>query len=290
MSDKFGNLAGSCNEATSQLFTGIGRCGITEGNTRELIITDLKKEFEWEDFQTQIDTALTAAAANRAYILKGVIDNAFNGGDVATSQKGTYGGSAPSKLNDADHAFTIDAPDCTAQYLMGYNGKKVRIFRVDENGFPFGIKNDNGKFAGFEATIYVQYTPKAGDTAAALVLHVYYSSWEGDLKVKSNVEAVNLPDGLVPLTVKKVGDKKIKLVEACSGYDVTEMYADQIDETIFVDDKDGSPTSVTVSGGTITLVLASDATSVMVADASVLKPKGIIGYDGVKTLVEVAGA
>ena len=284
--NKFGNLAGSCSDDAMQAFTGVGKCGITEGNTKALVITELGMEFAFDKFANELDTALIAASsAKRAYILKNVVDNAFEGGDVATAQKGSYGASSPIKLNAASHAFTIDAPDCSVNFLMGFNGRKVRVIRVDENNIPFGVKNDNGKFAGQEANLYVQYTPKAGDTAAAFVLHVYYTDWEASLKVKSNVAAVTLPDGLVPLTIVRTAAGKVKLVEACSGYDVTDLYAANITTAVFVKEDGSNPTAATVANGVVSLTPATG--NYAVAGADVLNGLHIYGYDGLKTFVKV---
>ena len=94
--NKFGNLAGSCSDDAMQAFTGVGKCGITEGNTKALVITELGMEFAFDKFANELDAALIAASsAKRAYILKNVVDNAFEGGDVATAQKGSYGASSP---------------------------------------------------------------------------------------------------------------------------------------------------------------------------------------------------
>lgn len=279
-----GNLSVNCSD-NSQVFSGRGQCEFTESLTKSLIITKPKKTFDFSSFETDLATALYASGMAKAWIVSGVVDNAMNGGDVATVQEGTYGATKPDGLNAADQAFQIRANECLAKRLMGFNGQLVRLFTVDDNSVANGEIDADGNFVGKLGYIYITYSKMVKGTAANLTVHFYYADYQDYLYKMSGVALKNeLPDGLVPLTLEKVGEGVVKLVEACSRVDVTADYGSEIDVSIFVDDSGSNPATATYADGKVTLAPTG---KYRVAPASILKSADILGYDGIEEYIKI---
>ena len=284
--DSYGFLGASCGVKGGQIFSGRGNCDYVESLTKGLIITNQTKSFNFDTFESEIETALYASGNDKAWAVREVIDNAFNGGDVESIQEGAYGANKPDGLGAADQAFQVRASECLAKRLMKFNGKLVRVFTVDDNRIANGESTADGKFAGKLGYIYVTYVKASKGTAPNLTVHLYYADYQDYLNKMSNAPLPkDTPEGLVPLTLKSAGAGTVKLVESCSASDVTEVLGADIDTTIFVNASGGNPTTATYAAGAITL---SPTGTYAIASASVLKSAGILGYDGVLEYISVS--
>lgn len=283
-----GNIPSNC--ASEMAYTGVGPCPKQEGKTTALLITPLNAAYslEKDTFLTEIEAGVKASGSSRVYPVKDILGVTINGGDINAPEVGTYGAVMPTNLNAKNVVFQINGGDCLYKELAKLNKRKVRVFRVDEDGYVYGTMSGD-KFAGFEATLYSTRTTTDGSTAYNLSLAVYYTpNVENEEK---NLNAVNaglsgIPNGLVGLTlVKGSATTKAKVVTSCGGDDVTEQFAEEWAATAFVKEGGGNPDTATYSDGEITF---DSAGSYRVAGADVLEGLDITGFDGIPEYVSIS--
>lgn len=283
-----GNIPSNC--ASEMAYTGVGPCPKQEGKTSALIITPLNATYslEKDTFITEMEAGVKASGSSRVYPVKDVLGVTINGGDINAPEVGTYGAVMPTNLNAKNVVFQINGGDCLYKELAKLNKRKVRVFRVDDDGYVYGTMV-NGKFAGFEATLYATRTTTDGSTAYNLSLAVYYTpNIENEEKNLNaiNVGLTSIPSGLVGLTlVKGSATLKARVVTACGGDDVTAQFGTEWSTTAFVKEGGGNPTSATYADGEITFDAAG---SYRVAGASVLEGLDITGFDGIPEFVAIS--
>lgn len=256
-----------------------------------LLITPLNAAYspEKEAFLSEIEAGIKAGGSSRVYPVKNVLGVTINGGDINAPEVGTYGGVAPTGLNAKNVVFQVDGGDCLYKELAKLNKRKVRVFRVDDDGYVYGTMLADGRFAGFEATSYSTRTTTDGSTAYNLSLTVYYTpNLEAEEKnmnaVKVGLNAI--PNGLIGLKlIPGSATTKAKVVTSCGGDDVTEQFATEWSTTAFVKEGGGNPTSATYADGEITF---DSAGSYRVAGAEVLEGLDITGFDGVNEFVSIS--
>ena len=255
-----------------------------------LLITPLNAAYspEKEAFLSEIEAGIKAGGSSRVYPVKNVLGVTINGGDINAPEVGTYGGVAPTGLNAKNVVFQVDGGDCLYKELAKLNKRKVRVFRVDDEGYVYGTMSE-GKFVGFEATVFSTRTTTDGSTPYNLSLTVYYTPNLEEEEKNLNAVSVGLnaiPSGLVGLTlVKGSATTKAKVVTSCGGDDVTEQFAEEWAATAFVKEGGGNPDTATYSDGEITF---DSAGSYRVAGADVLEGLDITGFDGIPEYVSIS--
>lgn len=287
-----GKVVGNCLDELP--YTGIGSCPKQEGKTVALLITPRNATFpvDAKEFITQLGKDVVALPANRVFPVKNIIGMTINGGDINAPEMGTYGGTAPTNLNAKNIAYQIDGGDCLYKELAKFNKRKMRVFRVDDEGFVYGTVTKEGdatKFVGFECTLYANRVPTDGSTAYNLTLNVYYTpNLENEEKNMHAFQAdlPAIPDGLIGLTlVKGSAANKAKVVTACGGEDVTDEFGESWDATCFLTSAGAAPTSATYENGEITFVGGEGG--VRVAGADKLNTAGIVGFEGIPEIVSL---
>lgn len=93
-----GKIIGKCGQEGA--YTGVGSCPTDEGKTTELIITALNATYpmDAEAFSSGLAGWISSTGADRMYPIKGIVENTWTGGDVATSDLG-FSGTMPVSLN-----------------------------------------------------------------------------------------------------------------------------------------------------------------------------------------------
>lgn len=287
-----GKVVGNCSNEVP--YTGIGSCPKQEGKTVALLITPRNSTFPVDNktFITELAQGVVALPSSRVFPVKSIIGMTINGGDINAPEMGTYGGTVPTNLNAKNVAYQIDAGDCMYKELAKFNKRKMRVFRVDDEGFVYGTVVKSGeetKFVGFECTLYANRVPTDGSTAYNLTLNVYYTpNLENEEKNMHafQVDLPAIPDGLIGLAlVKGSAANKAKVVTACGGVDVTDEFGESWSADCFLTSAGTAPTSATYENGEITFV--GGESGVRVAGADKLSVAGIVGYDGIPEIVSL---
>ena len=289
-----GQIKGNCGEETP--YTGSGSCPKQEGKIAALIPTGINAFYplDAEEFKSALDGYPSDNGALRMYPVKNVVGMTINGGDINAPDLGTYGGPAPTNLNAKNVAYQIDGGDCLYKELAKFNKRKMRVFRVDDEGYIYGtvvVRNGVSYFAGFEATLYAVRVSTDGSTAYNLSLYVYYTPNNEAEEMNMNAFEIGvaaIPDGLLGVVLEKgPATKTARVVTVCGGEDVTSEYGDKWESSMFLNDSGEAPTTATYSSDTGLLTL-DPAGKYRVASASVLKAGDITGLDGVNQLVDLS--
>lgn len=288
-----GQIKSNCKTATP--LTGAESCAKQEGKVSALIVTGLNAYFPLEDtdFTDELGTHVYESGPNRIYPIKNIVGMTISGGDINAPDLGTYGGPAPTNLNAKNVAYQINAGDCMYKELAKFNKRKVRVIRVDDEGYAYGTIVKRGSeyfFAGYEGTLYTQRTPTDGSTAYNLSLFVYYTPNNEDEEKNMaaiNVGLVNVPDGLLGVTLKKgTASGSATVITACGAEDITSEYGEKWKAKMFLNASGGSPTTVTYNQSTGTLTF-EPAAAYRIAPASVLNAD-IPGIEGINELTDLS--
>lgn len=274
--------------------TGAESCSKQEGKTSALIVTGINAYFPTDktEFLSELEGDVSAVGVNRIYPIKNIVGTTINGGDINAPDLGTYGGAMPSNLNAKNVAYQINAGDCMYKELAKFNKRKMRIFRVDDEGYVYGTVVKRGSeyfFAGFECTLYASRVPTDGSTAYNLSLYAYYTPNNEDEEknmMALNVGLVNIPDGLIGVILKKAGASgKAYVITQCGAEDITAEYGSKWDKDMFLNNSGSAPTTVTFDSGTGTLTFEPEG-KYRVAPASALSDT-IPGIEGINELVDL---
>lgn len=290
-----GQIKGNC--AGENPYTGIGSCAKQEGKVSALIITGVNTMYPLaeleKNFTQTLETGASAEGTSRVFPIKDIVGMVLAGGDINAPDLGTYGGPAPTNLNAKNVAYQINAGDCLYKELAKFNKRRMRLFRVDDEGFIYGTvvqKNGVEFFAGFETTLYALRTPTDGATAYNLSLYAYYTP--NNETEEKNMHAVRVglgavPDGLIGVVLKKGSKPGVASVATvCGGEDVTADFGDKWKVDMFTNAAGAAPTSVTFSEAT-GLLTFEPAAGYRIAGASVLSAGDIPGIDGINQIVDL---
>lgn len=288
-----GQIPGNCAGATP--LTGRGNCDKKEGKTIALILTELNSFYPTDpaEFIAGLNGWILAGTSPRMFPIKGVVAGALNGGDIATAELGTYGGSTPIGINQLNIAYQFDAGDCFYKELFKVRKRKMRLFRVDDEGYVYGTivtREGEDHFAGFEVTLMPLYTLTDGTAETTIGLTAYFSvNYEFELAAKNgiNVGLNSIPDGLIGIVLQASSKASgAKVVTVCSGEDITAEYGEDWTTELFLNNSGGKPTTVTFAKETGMLTIAP-AGNYRVVGAEVLAEANIIGYEGVDTYTAI---
>lgn len=287
-----GQIIGNCGNETPH--TGLGNCPKQEGKIVALLVTTRSVNFSviTSEFITGLNNSTIAAPSVRLFPIKNIVGMTINGGDINAPDLGNYGGPAPTNLNAKNVAYQIDGGDCLYKELAKFNKRKMRVFRVDDEGYVYGtVIEENGtkKFAGFECTLYANRVPTDGSTAYNLSLYVYYTP-NNEIEEKNmnafEIGLTSIPDGLIGLTIMKGSTSgKAKIVTICGGDDVTDEIGSKLTTDTFLNDSGEHPTTATYAKGEITI---EPAGSYKIADAETLNGVDIVGFEGVDEYVSLS--
>ena len=220
-----------------------------------------------------------------------MVVNTPNGGDIATSDVG-FAGARPVGINAYNEAYQVDAGDCLYKEMAKLNKRKVRVFRIDDEGYIYGTVVKRGSeyfFAGFQGTAYAIRTKSTDNTTlAAITLTVYYTpDYEKELKNLNAFEIEDVLAGLKGVILKKgTTTGTATVIGQCGGEDYTSLFGSDWDETSFVNASGGNPTTVTYDSVANILTFVPIA-SYRVAPASILSAGDITGIEGLDTLVDL---
>lgn len=96
----------------------------------------------------------------------------------------------------------------------------------------------------------------------------------------------SIPDGLLLATIEAAGEDTLRVVEACSGMDITSEYGHDWTAGMFIDDKGNSPTSVTFNEDSGLLTIDPQE-RYRLAGADILSAGGITGIDSTEAYVAI---
>lgn len=291
MSEFKGRIANNCSD--SSVRTGLTNCDRQPGTITALGLTSINALFptDEQEFNDALEGYVSDTAL-RLMPVKGVAGATRNGGDINAPELGTYGGARPVGQNAVNIAYTIDGGMCLYKELSKLNSRTVRVFEMDNSGYLFGTVVTKAKtdyFAGYEGQVYVTFTPTDGSALGYITLTVYYPiSHEKEVQNAMSLQLPNgLPDGLVGVELEAVGTDSVKVFTVCDHTDVTDIYKDEWDTSMFIT-KDGTDaTTATYADGVIRLAPKGEY---RVADASVLAAGNITGLDGAETYVSITAA
>lgn len=285
-----GTIQGNCQQDIPH--TGIGDCNVKEGKTVALLITGYNAFYplDKEQFIANLETYVTQDGNLRMFPVNSVIANTINGGDINAPEAG-FSGPQPTNINAINIVYQTGGGNCFYKEIAKFNRRKVRVFRVDDQGYIFGTvvtRNGENHFAGFEATAYSYITPTDGTTITAINLALYYSAnYEKELRNMNAFEIPEVPNGLIGLMLQKGATTgTAKVIGSCDGEDYTLTYGDQWVADMFVNSTGANPTNVAFDEAT-GLLTFTPVGSYRIASASVLKAGNVIGFEGVNQLVDL---
>ena len=228
-----------------QMFTGSGNCDVKKGYIKHLLITKMNAKYE-VPADGNMDAIIADALAlpytdpNKMWIVNDIVTNgAPEGGDNISSTAGERGGSRIVGQNPMSVTYSVVESLCRKAYLLKFKGLNMRVFEVDENNKVFGVANQIGDmtyFVGVKNHIWVTSTPATSGADALLNINLahdinYFTKEE---PYQSNLKISEVPSALLPVTLKKTGLGKAKLIVPCSGEDVGERIGALLDKTGFV--------------------------------------------------------
>lgn len=285
-----GQIQGNCQQDIPH--TGIGNCNVKEGKTVALLITGYNAYYplDNEQFIANLETYVTQEGNLRMFPVNSVIANTISGGDINAPEAG-FSGPQPTNLNVMNVVYQVDAGNCFYKEISKLNRRKVRVFRIDDQGYIFGtvvVRNGVNHFAGFEATSYAYITPTDGTTITAINLAIYYgANYEKELQNMNAFEIPEVPSGLIGVMLQKGATSgTAKVVGSCDGEDYTSDYSAEWADVMFINSTGANPTNVVYSEATGELTF-TPAASYRVANASVLAAGDIIGLEGIDTLTSL---
>lgn len=291
MSEFKGRIASNCSD--SSVRTGLTNCDRQPGRIAALGLTPISALFPTDE--QEFNEALEGYVSDAAYRLmpvKGVAGATRNGGDINAPELGTYGGARPIGQNAVNIAYTIDGGMCLYKELSKLNGRTMRVFELDADNYLFGTVISKAKtdyFAGYEGQVYVTFTPTDGSALGYITLTVYYPiAHEKEVQNTMSLQLPNgLPDGLVGVELELEGTDSVKVFTVCDHTDVTDIYKDEWEASMFVTKEGRGATTATYADGVIKLAPSGEY---RVADASVLVAGNITGLDGVEMYVTIAAS
>lgn len=284
-----GRMRGSCENQRAH--TGIGICPTKEGVTEALILTAYGAMYpiDPEEFKDGFPGYISAEDITRMFPIHKIVDVTNSGGDIATQDLGTLGGPRPTGFNALNSGYRIDAGDCLYKELSQFDQQTMRVFRYDGKNLYGTIvqRGDQYYFAGFSVTVMTQRTPADGSNLYNLSLFLYYSN--DRKKEEQNMNSVpieQIPEGLVGITLEAAGTLQARVVETCSGDDVTSIYGSQWDADMFETAAGVNPTTVTYSEETKLLTFAPTG-AYRIVGAAALEAAGISGLEGDDQYVQI---
>lgn len=278
-------------------YTGVGKCAKHEGKVAAILITSANALYPMDkkEFAQGLASYVSQNGNLKMFPVKGVVGMTNNGGDINAPELGTYGGVTPTNLNAKNVAYQIDAGDCLYKELAKLNKRKMRIFRVDDEGYVYGtvvVKDGQNFFAGFEVTLYTLRTATDGATAYNLSLYAYYTpnnEAEEQNMNAFNVGMANIPDGLIGVLLIPGAAGTASIVTACSGEDITAEYGNDWQANMFINEEGTEATSATFNENTGLLSIAPEG-KYRIAPAKVLEEGNIFGLDGVPEYADITAS
>jgi hypothetical protein len=287
-----GFVTGNCNN-NDFAHTKTGECSMFEGTPLGIIVTDKGQSFPIDEagFNSAIRSGITAPYPGRITpILENIEAMAPNGGDLRTSTVG-FGSEKPIGWNGYREDYTITAGgSCLHKQLQKLFGKTVRVIKVDQNQVAYGTVFEEGgedKMRGLLATIGVAKTPNTGEATATIVLSVFYgSNYRNEEINNQSVALTSLPEGLTGVVLKKTSTGKAKVVAACSGEDLTDVFMTDLGvATIYKNSAGANPTGVSYANGELSFTPSG---KYRIADAATLIAAGIEGVEGEDVYTDLA--
>lgn len=280
-----GNIPGMC--ITGNPNTGNERCAKKERETIGLILTDpaARYPFDAETFNSELNGYIVTNGIRRIYPISDVLGIDSSGGDTTTSDIG-FSGTRPIRTSQVVRTYQIEGGDCLYKELSKFNGKQMRLFRVDADQYIYGTaikERDADYFAGFLGYVWVRSIESTGTDEYQFYLEFYYSN-KYDTE-KQNMHAFPLseiPQGLIAVRLESVTGTPAgaKVVANCSGTDYTSEYGEDWEANMFINASGVAAESVVFNESTGLLTITPTGTY-RVADAAVLQSGGIYGLTGI---------
>lgn len=283
-----GSIASDCSD--NRVRTGLTNCDRQPGRITALGLTPISALFptDEQEFNDALEGYVSDTAL-RLMPIKRVNQATRNGGDINAPEMGTYGGARPIGQNAVNIAYQIDGGMCLYKELSKLNGRTVRVFEMDADNYLFGTVVTKAKtdyFAGYEGQVYVTFTPTDGSALGYITLTVYYPiSHEKEVQNAMSIQLPNgMPDGLVGVELAAAGADSVKVFTVCDHTDVTDIYKDDWDTSMFVTKEGTDATTATYADGVIKLAPTGEY---RIANAAVLAAGNITGIDGVEKYVNI---
>lgn len=295
MAEYLGQVTGNCDTVKAR--TGSVACNVMEGKTKVLLLSFPSSRYPTlaTEFKAGLQGWINGSDSNLIMPIKNVVGVEPSGGEVQTADIGDYGMTKPTGQSQYIETYTIDEGECMYKELMKMNREKVRVQRIDDKGIKFSTdiaSGDDVETTGFVAQMYVTRTRGTGSAAYALTLTLYYTDDYEDELANMRAQTIGvsaIPDGLRGIVLQAQGNSTAKVVEACSGTDITAQYGDSWGPGVFVAEDGSISGIVTASYNSATglLTFSDDGQAWKVADAATLYAAGIMGYEGIDEYVTI---
>lgn len=294
MAEYLGQITGNCDTVKAR--TGSVACNVREGKTKALLLSFLSSRYPTSatEFTAGLQGWINGSDSNLIMPIKNVVGVEPSGGEVETADIGDYGMSKPTGQSQYIETYTIDEGECMYKELMKLNRERVRVQRIDDKGIKFSTdiaSGDDVETTGFLADVYVTRTRGTGSAAYSLTLTLYYTDSYEDELANMRAQTIGLsaiPDGLRGITLQAMGGGMAKVVEACSGTNITAQYGSawQVESS-----DDGVAVTIAYNATTKLLnlnsfnTLPAEGAYFKLSDVTTLYEAGITGYEGIDEYV-----
>lgn len=286
----YGSINSKCGK--EDIYTNEGDCKTLRKPIIALLVSGLNAVYptDEEEFKQGfegVDGYLYTQGKNKLIPITPIAMTAQNGGDAVPEDVG-YGETSVVTYNPESNVYRINAGECLYKELVKYNGKKVRIFEIDQDLQMFGTAISETEQRGYLVELGVRKVRATATTSAHIELTVYNSvNYINEDKNANMINLDRVPEGFIPVKLiagSEAGSAKV--IQSCDGVDITAMYGTDWDTSMFVNRTGVNPTSVSYveDGEYLTIQPAGDY---RVANADKLFSGGIEGVSGVNKFATI---
>lgn len=291
----YGKIQGKC--ATEEIaHTRVGDCDAIPAIVKALLITPL-------NFTFPITSAEAMATALNQGILAGLVIpiNGVTGEDGSGGEAATFATPHGPNIYTGVTARTVPyqlagTGACMMKALQNLNLKNKRVIKIDVLGMVWGNAVSDTVGRGFKAQLLFTDAEPTNETTPYLnYLNAAYSS--DYAKEKANgfaLETTSDFEGLAGITlVAGAAAGQARIVNACTGADEGVAIAAMLDgsdaKSLLVNEAGVNPTAATIDPDTGLLTGITPTASYRIVSAAVLDGLNVVGYDGIKQIVNLTG-
>lgn len=271
-------------------------CDLKIGITKAILITPLNFTFPVTDSEAMMQALKQGVLSGRVFPIYGVTGQPLTGGEAATASTShgpsIYVGETASAVS---YEFaTLGA--CASKQLKYFSLKNMRIVRIDVNDVVWGNAISDTVGRGYEAQLFHRDTEPTTETEAYVnyLEATYTSNYAREKWNRFALEALGDISGLAGVTlVAGATAGQARIVNACSGKDEGVEIAAMLDgsdaKALLVNDAGVNPTAATIDPDTGLITGITPTASYRIVSAAVLDSLNVVGYDGIKKLVDLTG-
>lgn len=291
----YGKIQGKC-AVEEIVHTRVGDCDAIPAITKTLLLTPLNFTFPTTSSEAMVQALKQGVLAGLVIPINGITGEDGSGGEAATFTT-LHGPNIYTGVTAKTVPYQLAGTGaCMMKALQNLNLKHKRIIKIDVNGMVWGNAVSDTVGRGFRAQLLFTDAEATNETTPYLnYLNVAYSSDYASEKANGfALEATADFDGLTGITlVPGAASGQAQIVNACSGKDEGVEIAAMLDgsdaKALLVNDAGVNPTAATIDPDTGLITGITPTAPYRIVSAAVLDSLNVVGYDGIKKLVDLTG-